>query len=283
MGGGFRVRNCRPIPNITMIVIKIGGGKSINIENIASDLASLSEVGIVVHGGNYYLDEYGKKLGVEKKTLTSPTGLVSRYTDKEVIELMYLTYAGLANKKIVQVMQKAGINAVGLSGIDGKLVIGKKHPSLLAVENGKKKVIKDDLTGSVQSINKGFLKYLLSKDMIPVITPPVITTDGEVINVDGDKVAAKIATDLKAKLLLFLIEAPGLLTDFKNKDSVITKVNKANLEKLLPLISGRMKRKLLECIKLLDSGIEKIIIADGTIQLPITNALKGGGTHVHKS
>lgn len=266
-----------------MIVIKIGGGKSINIENIASDLASLSEVGVVVHGGNYYLDEYSKKLGIEKKMLTSPTGLVSRYTDKEVIELMYLTYAGLANKKIVEVIQKSGLNAIGLSGIDGKLVIGKKHPSLLTVENGKKKVIKDDLTGSVQSINTDFLKYLLSQDMIPVITPPVITADGEVINVDGDKVATKIAMDLKAKLLIFLIEAPGLLTDFKDKDSVITKVNQANLEKLLPRVSGRMKRKLLECIKLLDLGVEKIIIADGTIKLPITNALKGGGTHVHKS
>src|SRR3989338_8404150 len=94
LGGRFRLRNCRSIPYLIMIVIKIGGGKYINIENIASDLASLGEVGVVVHGGNYYLDEYGKKLGVEKKTLTSPTGLVSRYTDKKIIELMYLTYAG---------------------------------------------------------------------------------------------------------------------------------------------------------------------------------------------
>lgn len=266
-----------------MIVIKIGGGKSINIENIASDLASQNEVGVVVHGGNYYLDEYGKKLGIEKKTITSPTGLVSRYTDKGVIELMYLTYAGLANKRIVSLMQRVGLNAIGLSGVDGKLVIGKKHPALLAIENGKKRVIKDDLTGFVQSINKDFLKYLLSKNMVPVITPPVITTDGKVINVDGDKIAAKIATDLKAKLLIFLIEAPGLLTDLKNKDSVITKVNKADLKELLPLISGRMKRKLLECIKLLDSGIQKIIIADGTVESPITNALKGAGTHVYKS
>jgi acetylglutamate/LysW-gamma-L-alpha-aminoadipate kinase len=196
---------------------------------------------------------------------------------------MYLTYAGLANKKIVEVMQKAGLNAVGLSGIDGKLIIGKKHPALLAVVDGKKKVIKDDLTGSVEGINTDFLKHLLSKDMVPVITPPIITTDGEVINADGDKVAAKVAADLKAKLLIFLIEAPGLLTDFQDKNSAISEVNKSNLEKLLPLISGRMKRKLLECIKLLDSGIEKIIIADGTIKLPITNALKGGGTHVCKS
>lgn len=263
-----------------MIVIKIGGGKSINIENIASDLASLKKVGVIVHGGNYYLDEYAKLLGIKKKILTSPTGLISRYTTQETIELMYLTYAGLANKKIVEVMQKAGLNAVGLSGIDGKLVVGKKHPALLAVEHGKKKVIKDDLTGSIQSINAVLLNYLLSNNMVPIITPPVITTDGEVINVDGDKIAAKIATELKAKLLIFLIEASGLLSDLKDKNSIVTKVNKAELEKILPLISGRMKRKLIEIVKLLDLGIKKIIIADGTTKNPITNALKGAGTHV---
>lgn len=265
-----------------MIVIKIGGGKSINIKNIASDLASQKEMGIVVHGGNYYLDEYAKLLGIEKKMLTSPAGLTSRYTNKEVIELMYLTYAGLMNKKIVEAMQKVGLNAIGLSGIDGKLIKGKKHPALLAVEDGKKKVIKDDLTGSVQDINMNLLKYFLNKNMTPVITPPVITDEGEVINVDGDKIAAKIATDLKAKLLIFLIEAPGILTDLNDNKSVISQVNETSLEQLLPLISGRMKRKLLECIKLLDSGIEKIIIADGTVKSPITKALKGAGTHVYK-
>lgn len=266
-----------------MIVIKIGGGKSINIENIVSDLASQKEVGIIVHGGNYYLDEYTKKLGIKKKILTSPTGLTSRYTNKEVIELMYLTYAGLANKKIVAAMQKSGLNAVGLSGIDGKLVIGKKHPALLAVENGKKKIIKNDLTGSVQYINTDFLKYLLSKNMVPVVTPPVVTEDGEIINVDGDKIASKIATTIKTNLLIFLIEAPGVLKNLDDKNSLIPTLNKTDLEQLLEIVSGRMKRKLLECIKLLDSGIEKIIIADGTVKLPITNALKGAGTHVYNS
>lgn len=266
-----------------MIVLKIGGGKSINIENIALDLASQTEVGVVVHGGNYCLDEYGKQLGIEKKLLISPAGLTSRYTDKEVIELMYLTYAGLINKKIVEAMQKSGVNAIGLSGIDGKLIIGRKHPALLTVENGKKKIVKDDLTGSVQDINAGLLKVLMGNGMIPVVTPPVITSEGEVINVDGDKIASKIAAALKAKLLIFLIEAPGVLMDLDDKNSLISSINKADLEQLVEVVSGRMKRKLLECIKLLDLGIEKIIITDGRVEKPISNALKGAGTHVYKS
>lgn len=266
-----------------MMVVKIGGGKSIDIKNIVSDSALQKGTKVIVHGGNYYLDEYGKKLGITKKLLTFPTGLVSRYTNNEVIELMYLACCGLMNKKIVENMQKSGLNAIGLSGIDGKLILGKKHEALITVENGKKKMVKDDLTGSIENINIEFIQDLIDKKFIPVITPPVITSNGEIINVDADKIAAKIATMLKAKILIFLIEAPGILEDLSNEKSLISEVNKANLEQLLKSASGRMKRKILECIKLLDSGIEKIIITDGRIKNPITNALKGAGTHVYKS
>jgi len=266
-----------------MIVIKIGGGKSINIEAIAADLATHKQKVVLVHGANYYMDLYGEKLSIEKKILHSPTGLSSRYTNKETIELMYITYAGFMNKKIVEALLTSGINAIGLSGIDARLIVGKKHASLITVEDGLKKVIKDDLTGNVESINIDLLQYFLSQGITPVITPPVITDSNEVINVDGDKIASKIATDLDAKILIFLIEAPGILTDINDDKSIISNVNKENLEKILEIVSGRIKRKIIECIKLLDTGIEKIIIADGRIDHPISNALKGGGTHVTRS
>jgi len=267
-----------------MLVIKIGGGEKINIENIAKDLASHLPGGrlncVLIHGGNFYLDNYSKKLGAEKKFLESPNGLKSRYTTPEIIELMYLTYCGLANKKIVEALQKKGINAVGLSGIDGKLIIGKKHESLLVVEEGKKKIIKDDLTGSVKEINLQLLKNLLKLNLVPVITPPVLTDEGEVINVDGDKITAKIATELKAKTVIFLIEEEGILKDLKDESSTIKAISKEDLEDIKAQVSGRMKRKIAECIKLLDKGVEKIIIADGRVKNPITSALNGGGTHV---
>ena len=266
-----------------MIVIKIGGGKSVNLESISSDIATQDKKMVVVHGGNYYLDFYSQKLGVEKKMLTLPSGMTSRYTTRETIDLMYITYAGLMNKKIVESLLKVGVNAVGLSGVDGKLIVGKRHPSLITVEGDKKKVVKDDLTGNVESINLDLLNLFLDKGMIPVITPPVITQDGEVINVDGDKIASKIATDLKAETLLFLIEAPGILKDLNDEESLIKEVTKENLEELVNVVSGRMKRKLLECIKLIDLGIKKIIISDGRVENPITSALKGAGTHIHES
>jgi len=263
-----------------MLVIKIGGGENINIENIAEDLAQIKDEFILVHGGNFYLDDLSKKLGIEKKMLESPTGVKSRYTNKEVIELMYLTYAGLANKKIVEVLQKNGVNAIGLSGIDGKLITGKKHQSLMVIEDGKKKIIRDDLTGSIKGINLDLVKNLLKLNLVPVITPPVLTEDGEVINVDGDKITAKIATDFKAETVVFLIEAAGILKDLQDKNSIVKTVTKENLEEIRSQVTGRMKRKIAECIKLLDEGIGKIIIADGRVQNPISSALKGGGTHV---
>src|SRR3989344_6165587 len=107
-----------------MLLIKIGGGKNINLDQLTSDIASLGQKMILVHGGNYLMDELGKKLGYKKELLTSPTGLQSRHTTNEVIDLILMSYAGLINKKIVSGLQKKGVNALGLSGLDGKLIMG---------------------------------------------------------------------------------------------------------------------------------------------------------------
>ncbi|HSW48284.1 MAG TPA: [LysW]-aminoadipate kinase [Candidatus Saccharimonadales bacterium] len=263
-----------------MIVIKIGGGKEINLNSISLDVSTLKDKLIIVHGGNYYLDKYSRDLGIEKKMLNLPSGLQSRYTTEATIDLMYMTYAGLANKKIVSGLIKHNINAIGLSGIDGKLIIGKRHPALISQEGDKKIVVKDDLTGSIESVNLELLNSLLESGLTPVITPPVITPDGEVINVDGDKIAAKIAIELKAKTLIFLIEAAGIMTDLDDPGSLIKEVTRANLEQLLAVVKGRMKRKLMECIKLIDLGIERIIISDGRVESPISSALGGAGTQI---
>jgi [amino group carrier protein]-L-2-aminoadipate 6-kinase len=262
-----------------MIIVKIGGGEKINIGNITKDISKINDDVVVIHGGNYLMDSYGKKLGIEKKYLESPTGLKSRYTTEEVIDLMLLTYAGLANKKIVASLQKSGVNALGLSGLDGKMITGKKHDSLLALIDGKKTIIKDDLTGSVKDINADLLKTLLELGIVPVVTPPVMTGEGEVINVDGDKIAAAIAKELKAEKLIFLIEAPGVMKDLADEKSLIKKIEQKDLDKILESAQGRMKRKIMEIKKLLESGIKEVVVSDGRIENPLTTALKGGGTH----
>ncbi len=274
----MRKSDFTPFKN-NMIVIKIGGGEKINIKNIAEDLENLKDDIVIVHGGNFLMDEYSKKLGIEKKYLESPKGLKSRYTTVEVIDLMYLTYCGLANKRIVSELQKNGINAIGLSGIDGKIITGKKHDSLLSVVDGKKKVIKDDLTGSVKEVNAELLKNLLELDLVPVITPPVITEEGQVINVDGDKITAAIAKALSADKLIFFIEARGIMKDISDETSLVKEISKEDFETLSANAEGRMKRKIMEVTKLLEIGIKEVIVSDGRIKNPVTFALNGGGTH----
>lgn len=264
-----------------MLLIKIGGGKNINLDQITSDIALLKQEVIIVHGGNYLMDELGKKLGVEKKMLNLKTGLKSRYTSKDVIDLLLMSYAGLINKKIVSNLQRKGVNALGLTGIDGRLMVGKRHPGMIILEAGRKKVIKDDLTGSLTSINSKLLKGLIKLGLTLVLTPPVITEEGEIINVDGDKILTKLATELNVKKVILLIEAPGILKSLEDENSVIKNLKRENLENLLETVSGRMKRKILECKKLLDFGVKEIILSDGRVKNPITNALKGGGTHVN--
>src|SRR3989344_986389 len=107
----------------TMIIIKIGGGKAINIDGISSDIATIlsqKEQVVVVHGASATRDEIAQKLGVPTKPITSPSGVTSVYTDKAAIDVFLMVYCGLVNKKIVASLIRRNVNAIGLSGVDAK-------------------------------------------------------------------------------------------------------------------------------------------------------------------
>src|SRR5579872_3412522 len=106
-----------------MLLIKIGGGKGVNWEYIAEDLSTIlkKEEVIIIHGANAYRDELSKELRYESKKITSPSGILSTFTDAKAIDIFLMSYAGLVNKKLVAVLQKNNVNAIGLSGVDGKL------------------------------------------------------------------------------------------------------------------------------------------------------------------
>lgn len=256
-----------------MIIIKIGGGKKINLDYIVEDLKNIKDSFIIVHGGNYVLDEYLKKTGIEKKILKSPDGQVSRFTNQEIIDSMFMTYAGYMNKTIVMKCQKAGINAIGFSGVDGRLITGLRHDAVVTIDKGKKKIIRDDLTGVVESVNTRLLLDLLDRSLIPVISPPVITDDNLAINVDGDKIALKIASALNASELIFLIEAPGMLKNADDETSLLKTIKKNEIDKFLTNAKGRMKKKLLSCKWALNQGIKQVHIADGRVKNPVTYTL----------
>ncbi len=265
-----------------MILVKVGGGKTINWDFIAEDIKSLlkKENVVIVHGASVKRDEIAKKLGAPTKTVTSPSGISSVYTDEKAIEIFIMVYAGLVNKQIVATLQKHGVNAVGLSGVDGKLWEAKPKKELLVKEGKKTKLIKDNRTGRVEKINTHLIKILLKNNYVPVISAPAISYENEIVNTDNDWAAAVTAGSLKAEKLVYLFEAPGLLKNHKDESTLIRKIPKEKLAQYFQYAQGRMKKKLLGAQKAVELGIKKVYWGDGRIKNPITNSLKGKGTIV---
>jgi len=264
-----------------MILIKIGGGKKINLDYICEDIKTLINQGekiVLVHGASVVRDEIAERLGSPTKTITSPTGISSVYTNKEAIDIFLMTYSGLVNKKIVAKLQFYGVNAVGLSGIDGQLWKGKRKKAVYSQEGKKIKLISDNMTGKVTEINVNLINLLLDNKYLPVVCPPALSEESEIINTDNDWAVAVMAGALKIEKMVVLFEAPGLLKKFGDESSLIKTVDKNKIDKYLIYAQGRMKKKLLGAKEAFRLGLKKIYWSDGRIKNPIINTLKGVGT-----
>lgn len=263
-----------------MLVVKIGGGGGINYDNVCEDLVRIgkNQKLVVVHGGHAKRDQLARQLGLEIPVVTSQSGVTSVYTTPELLEVFLMAYAGLINKKLVAKLQKLGLNAVGLCGVDGRLFEGRRKNAIYIRDGSKIKLLKDDLSGKVESINLKLLGLLLQHNMVPVVCPLAISFEGDIINVDGDSIACLLAKELKAEKLVFLIEAPGFLRHHQDETSVIERIPRSEIESFINFAVGRMKRKILSIQDALLSGVKEVFIADGRSEEPITKALQGAGT-----
>ena len=260
-----------------MIIVKIGGGEAINLKAVVKDLASLEQPFVVVHGANALRDQIAEKMGFTKQTITSASGYSSVYSDENTIDAILMAYSGLRNKRLVEMFQQSNINAVGLSGIDGRIVQGARNKGIRVVENGKK-MIRRDFSGKPRSINADLLNLLISNDYTPVITIPICDENGFAINSENDDIVCELQSALKADTVIQLIEAEGFMRDFKNSDSVIRTMSHAELKLKEETVEGRIKRKIHALNKLARNGVNKIIICDGRTETPITDGLAGSGT-----
>jgi len=268
-----------------MIVVKVGGSAGINYDLVCDDIAALVKAGqqvILVHGGSHETNVISEKLGKPPRVLTSPQGYTSRYTDSETLDIFAMVYAGKMNTRIVERLQKRGVNAVGLSGIDGRLLEGPRKATVRAVENGRQILVRDDYTGKVEKVNVGLLQLLLGAGYTPVITPPACSTEGEAINVDGDRAAAMIASAIGAKQLIILSNVPGLLRQFPDESTLIPHIRYAELEQALSFAEGRMKKKVLGASEAIAGGVEQVVFADARDAQPIQAALNGKGTVISR-
>ncbi len=262
-----------------MLIIKIGGGKELNLNAIISDLATLNDKFIIVHGANALRDELAQKLNYEKRIVTSLSGYDSVFSDDKTIDLAMMAYAGLKNKRIVELCQQKGINAVGLSGLDGKVIQGKRNSGIKVREGGKTLLLRD-FSGKPKSINKQLLELLLENGYTPVLSVPLIDENNFAINSENDDIVALLQTELKADKVISLIEAPGFLLDKNDPSSLVSKMHKSELETMEQKVDGRMKRKILAIRKLFEGGDTTVIISDGRTEHPIVDALNGTGTTI---
>lgn len=267
-----------------MYVIKIGGGAGITEESyarFASDLATLHEPAVIVHGGNAEFSRLSQALGLPPRMITNEKGRVTRYTDSATIDVMLMAYAGKVNKRLVATLQAAGVNAVGLSAIDGRIATGRRKPVLRGLEEGKPKVLRDDHAGTIEEVDVRLLLLLLEHGYLPVLTPPALALEeGKPINVDGDKLALELAIALGADALLFFSDTPGLLRDKDDESTLIRVINAADAEGALAAAQGRMVVKVETALKAIERGVGRVVFADARAEHPIQRALAGEGTVV---
>lgn len=264
-----------------MILIKIGGGTGINIDYICKDIKSLIDGGekiVLVHGASTKRDAIAKELNHPTKTIISPTGVSSVYTDEKAIDIFLMAYAGLVNKRLVAKLQQAGVNAVGLTGVDGKLWQGKRKKVVYSQEGEKTKLITDSMTGKVDQINSNLINLLLDNGYVPVVCPPAISEDNEIINTDNDWATGVMVEALQIEKMIVLFEAPGMLKTFGDDSSLIRTIDKNNLDSFLQYAQGRMKKKLLGAKEAFRNGLKNMYWSDGRVENPVINALKGVGT-----
>ena len=256
-----------------MITIKIGGSVVDNLHpSTIMDIKKFveSEGVVLVHGGGKEVTKVCEQLGKEIKFVTSPSGIKSRYTDKETVEIFTMVMAGRINKTIVQMLQKNGINAIGLSGVDAKVIQAERKKKLIIInEKGRKQAIDGGYTGKIKEINSSLIKNLLEQGLTPVISPIAIGEESEFLNVDGDRAAAYVAGKIGSDKVLFITDVDGLLMD----DKLVTKLTLAEAKEIRPKIGPGMEKKILASAEALDMGVKEALIANGQKENPISSAL----------
>ena len=195
-----------------MLVVKIGGGTGTQLDPAVEDLTAILQSGrrlVLVHGASGETNVLAEKLGKPPRFVTSVSGIESRYTDRETLEIFEMAYCGKINKAVVEAFQRRGVNAVGLSGLDGRIFEAKRKDTITILEGSKRKVLRGDYTGKVERVNTGLVTLLLDHGYLPILCPPAASHEGEAVNVDGDTASAELAAGLKAEELVLLSNVPG--------------------------------------------------------------------------
>jgi acetylglutamate kinase len=269
------------LPNIKhyngkIVVVKYGGNAMIDDQlkmQVMEDIVLLWLIGVkivLVHGGGPEINELMAKLGKKAEFVD---GL--RVTDKETVDIVQMVLAGKVNKTLVNLLESKGGRAMGISGMDGRLIEAK---------------IKDErlgYVGKITNINIGPVIDLLEKNYIPVISTIGCDKEGNSYNINGDTAAAYIAGALGAERLITMTDIMGIMMDPKDPDSLIPCIDLQDAQMLFDsgVIFGGMIPKVQCCIDAINKGVRKVIILDGRVPHAVLMELltdEGAGTMVVK-
>ncbi len=247
-------------------VIKYGGNAMIDEglkQGFAQDVVLLRYIGInpvIVHGGGPQIGTTMERMG-KKPTFVSG----QRVTDEETMDIVEMVLGGKVNKEIVNLINRAGGRAVGLTGKDGGLIQARKLTmTKRSEETGETEIIDIGLVGEVTEVRPGALEALDGGGFVPVIAPVGVGEHGETYNINADLVAGAVAGALKAEKLILLTDQPGILDKDKN---LIPSLNKQKAESMVKAgtVSGGMLPKTKSCFDALAAGCAKVHIIDGRI------------------
>jgi acetylglutamate kinase len=252
-------------------VVKFSGKVTEDQENLASlaeELALLHQVGIrtcVIHGGGKQLSELASRMGVEQTIIDG-----RRVTDDATLDMAKMLFAGKINTDILAALRHRGVEAVGLSGVDGNIVQAVRRPpkEVLNRTTGSREQVDFGHVGDIVGINDRLLRVLLDHDYMPVISSLGADAEGRVFNINADTIAAEIAVRLQAEKLVLLSDVDGLYLRPGDPATKLSRLTQSEAEALLRdgVATGGMVPKLTSIIELLRRGVRSAHIISGSLR-----------------
>ncbi len=262
--------------NGRVIVVKYGGKAMLSDElreQVMEDIVLLRLIGVkvvLVHGGGPEISDFMSRLGKKPEFVD---GL--RVTDKETASIVQMVLAGKVNKDLVSLIEKKGGTAIGISGVDGRLIEAKMKDERLG------------FVGDVTSINIKPVNDLIEGGYIPVICTVGTDSEGKVYNINGDTAAAYVAGALNSESMILMTDVKGVMKDMNDPKSLIPELTVKEAETLKDegIIAGGMIPKVACCVKALEQGVKNVVIMDGTVPHSILTELltdEGAGTLIRR-
>jgi acetylglutamate kinase len=252
-----------------VFVVKLGGEVLADpkvLAGVAMQVALLESLSIrvvLVHGGGPQASELSRRLGIEPEIVAG-----RRVTTPAALEVCKMVYAGQLNVDVLSALRGHGVKAVGLSGIDGNLVTARKRPPVaMRDDDGVERTVDFGEVGDIESVDTALLDALLPQGYVPVLASLAADCEGRPLNINADTLAEAVASALKAKKLIYLTGAPGVLRDIADPTSLVAFARPEDLEALMAsgAIRGGMRPKVEACLRAVAGGVRRTHVIDGRV------------------